>query len=114
MGKRKVDPCEYIQEDNRRYVTYSKRLRGMLKKCIEFSKMCDQDISMIIFDKTRQKLVQYSSDENFTPRLAASLVHENYIKMLTFKRFNNDDYEKITSIKTKMDNDSVLSDAEKP
>ena len=54
---------------------------------------------MIVFDKNRQKLVKYSSEETFTPKIAASLVQANNIKMLTYKTFNNDDYEKITNIK---------------
>jgi len=53
MGRRKLDYTEFISESERRYVTYSKRKRGLLKKAIELSKMCDQHISITIFDKER-------------------------------------------------------------
>jgi len=53
MGRRKIDPVEYISDEGRRNLAYSKRMRGIFKKCIELSKMCDQYISMTIFDKNR-------------------------------------------------------------
>ena len=53
MGKKKIDVCSKIEEYNRRVVTYSKRKRGILKKLIELSRMCDQYISLTIFDKSR-------------------------------------------------------------
>ena len=53
MGKRKIDPCLYIDDETSRNLAYSKRMRGLFKKCIELSKMCDQHISLTIFDKER-------------------------------------------------------------
>jgi len=41
MGKRKINVTTPIENDTRRDVTYSKRKRGILKKAIELSKMCD-------------------------------------------------------------------------
>ena len=71
MGKRKIDPMAFVEDRLTRDVTYSKRKRGIIKKCIEFSKMCDQHVSLTIFDKSRQKLVQYSSTFDFIPKVAA-------------------------------------------
>ena len=51
MGRKKADVSRYIQDDLKRAVTYAKRKRGLIKKCIELSKMCDVDISLSIFDK---------------------------------------------------------------
>lgn len=50
MGKKKIDVCGLIDHEGRRTVTYSKRKRGLLKKAIELSVMCDQHISITIFD----------------------------------------------------------------
>ena len=41
MGKNKVDVCGLVKSDLRRTVTYSKRKRGLIKKAIELSVMCD-------------------------------------------------------------------------
>ena len=41
MGKKKIDVCGLIKNLNKRTVTYSKRKRGLLKKAIELSVMCD-------------------------------------------------------------------------
>ena len=53
MGKKKIDVCGLINHEGRRTVTYSKRKRGIIKKAIELSRMCGQDIFMIIFDKNK-------------------------------------------------------------
>ena len=51
MGKNKIDVCAKIDDHHKRTVTYSKRKRGILKKLIELSTMCDQHISLTIFNK---------------------------------------------------------------
>jgi len=53
MGRNKVNVNEYITDKPTREVAYSKRKRGLIKKAIELSKMCGQNIFMIIFDKDR-------------------------------------------------------------
>ena len=46
-------------------VTYFKRKRGILKKCIDFSKKCDQHIFFYMRDKKSKKSVEFNSDPNF-------------------------------------------------
>ena len=41
MGKKKINVCQLIENVNARYVTYSKRKRGLIKKAIELSVLCD-------------------------------------------------------------------------
>ena len=101
MGKKKVDTLKYIDDREARDITYSKRKRGILKKCIEFSKMCGQDMSLTIFDKVRQKLVQYSSTYDFSPKVAAKLVEPENIKLISFSAFCNDNIGQIQNIKHK-------------
>lgn len=50
MGPRGVDKTKKIEQANKRDVTYCKRRRGLLKKCVEMSKMCDQKVFMVIYD----------------------------------------------------------------
>ena len=45
--------------------TYFKRKRGILKKCIEMSTKCHQDVFMVIYDKKNQTLVEFNSTPNF-------------------------------------------------
>ena len=69
MGKKKIDPYKFIENKMQRDVTYSKRKRGITKKAIELSRMCGQDIFMIIFDKSKQKLVEYRSSNDFSIKI---------------------------------------------
>ena len=53
MGKRKLEKIERIENDNTRKVTYCKRKKGLLKKAIELSKLCDQVCFVFIYDKEK-------------------------------------------------------------
>ena len=43
----------------------SKRKRGILKKIIELSSLCGQDIFMIMFDKEKRRVTEYRSRNEF-------------------------------------------------
>lgn len=47
-----------IPNETSRYVTFCKRKRGLLKKAIELSQLCDQHIYLAIFDEKKQRLVE--------------------------------------------------------
>lgn len=53
MGKKKLEKIERIQNDNTRKVTYCKRKKGLLKKAIELSKLCDQVCYVFIYDRSK-------------------------------------------------------------
>ena len=59
MGDRKIDKTQKIKAANKRNVTFCKRRRGILKKCIELSKMCEQKVFMVIYDPLKEKAVQF-------------------------------------------------------
>lgn len=71
MGKKKIEQFINIENLSIRNVTYCKRKRGLIKKAMELSMLCDQHISIVIFDKSKQKMVVYSSSEDFTPTKAS-------------------------------------------
>lgn len=61
MGKRKIHSFVKIEDTNNRNVTYCKRKKGLIKKAMELSMLCSQDVYLSIFDQERQKLVVYAS-----------------------------------------------------
>ena len=73
MGKKKIDNIKFIHNKNHRNVTYSKRKKGLIKKAMELSSLCGQDIFMIIFDKEKQKLVEFRSNSQFSSKKVLAL-----------------------------------------
>ena len=48
-------------------VTLNKRKRGIIRKAIELCNMCDQQIYIAMYDKERETLVQFKSDDLLKP-----------------------------------------------
>ena len=65
MGKRKYAKIERIENNNSRNVTYLKRTKGLIKKSIELSLLCDQKMFLFIYDENRKRVMHYASDETF-------------------------------------------------
>ena len=57
MGKSRYDLCSYIEDDVQRSIFYSKQKRNIIKKAIEISEMCKQDISLTIYDPVKKNYV---------------------------------------------------------
>ena len=74
MGKKKLENFDLITNKGFRNVTYCKRKRGLIKKAMELSMLCDQLISIVIYDKEKDKTVLYNSNEKFTTELASNIV----------------------------------------
>ena len=51
MGKRKLERIELISNPNTRKVTFCKRKKGLLKKSMELSILCDLNMFILIYDK---------------------------------------------------------------
>ena len=73
MGRKKINKMILIEDVNLRKTTFKKRLNGLIKKAIELSKLCDQNIYMAVFDKTRKHLVQYKSSKEFSAKVVEKL-----------------------------------------
>jgi hypothetical protein len=74
---RKSHDLNKIPNDASRYVTFCKRKRGLLKKAIELSKLCDQHIYIVIFDEQKQRLVELQSTLDFTAPKVYQLTNPN-------------------------------------
>jgi hypothetical protein len=69
MGKKKLESISKIHDKTSRNVTYFKRKKGLIKKAMELSKLCDQHIYMAIFDSEKQRFIQYMSSKEFNSRV---------------------------------------------
>ena len=61
MGRKRITEFEPIENKGLRNVTYCKRKRGLIKKAMELAMLCDQKISLVIYDDQKNKIVQYNS-----------------------------------------------------
>lgn len=53
MGKRKITKFEEIENRVSRYVTYCKRKKGVIKKAMELSLLCGQEILLAVYDSSK-------------------------------------------------------------
>ena len=77
-------------------MTYCKRKKGLLKKAMELSILCDQDISLVISDKSRNKMVIYQSCQGFTVS-KASRIQKMSCNITDYEEYSNDDYANINN-----------------
>ena len=94
MGKKKIDNVKFVEDKNQRNVTYSKRKRGILKKAIELSSLCGQNIYLVIFDKEKQKLIEFRSKDEFNSGIVASLTQKDIVMQFKHEVYTNKDYNR--------------------
>jgi hypothetical protein len=73
-------------------VTFCKRKRGVLKKAIELSRLCDQHVFMVIFDQSKQRIVEFSSKPEFNAKVVAKLTDPLLESAINHSKFCNEDY----------------------
>ena len=59
MGRRKVTVFREIADNTFKRITYSKRKKGLIKKALEISLLCGQEVMLTVFNKVNNKLVLY-------------------------------------------------------
>ena len=84
---------ERIDNIPARNLSYNKRKRGILRKAIELSIYCEQDIYLVIFDREKQKLVEFNSSNEFSFRTLKKMFLSSNIKKLRYEKYQNDDYD---------------------
>lgn len=101
MGKKKIDRLSLIENKMQRNVAFCKRKRGFLKKAIELSQLCAQNILVIIHDEEKNRVVEYASDHSFTIKRAYEALKRSTDKALvkannaSYEKFTNKDYQKL-------------------
>ena len=79
---------EVIKDKIKRKIACSKRKKGIIKKAMELSILCNQKIFMIIYDQDKQKTVQYCSHSTFNVQQVTSILQGNKLQ----KAHTNEDY----------------------
>jgi hypothetical protein len=79
MTRRKIQ-IKKIENTTARQVTFSKRRRGLFKKALELSTLCDSELALIVFSSTG-KLFDYASSRflSFTRIFLLTQTHFFYI-----------------------------------
>mmetsp|Transcript_35839 Transcript_35839/g.54938 ORF Transcript_35839/g.54938 Transcript_35839/m.54938 type:complete len:136 (+) Transcript_35839:34-441(+) len=92
--KPKVEVPKFIKNKTQRNIAFCKRKRAFLKKAIELSVSCDQQMLVVMFDKSRNRLIQYSSSDEFNIKGAyeAQKVAKRPENIDKFEKFSNDDF----------------------
>ena len=67
MGRKKITEFEEIQDKQTKAITFSKRKKGVIKKAMELSLLCGQEVMLAIFNPKNNKLVIYQSTNGFSP-----------------------------------------------
>ena len=63
-----------IQNNIHRNNTKCKRKRNLIKKCMQLSKLCNQQIVLVIYDKHLGKMYKYSSEDDFDVKDAHEII----------------------------------------
>ena len=91
MG-RKTIPIHKIEDCSLRLFSYVQRKRGLLKKAIELSILCEHDIFLAMYDARAKKLIQYNSSPDFTTKIVDFLNSPKQMaKLARYEQYCNDD-----------------------
>ena len=91
-NKRNVN---YIENDLSRNICYCKRKMGVLKKGMELSLMCGQELGIFIYDKHINRLIVYESTPNFTIDKIKRINDQFNNRGDLFEKYTNHDYNNI-------------------
>ena len=62
MGKKKYECIAQVKNVTSRNITYFKRIKGLIKKSIELSVLCDQEVICFVVDHEKKKMLHYASN----------------------------------------------------
>jgi len=88
-GIRKAIGLQKIEDYESQRVSLVKRRKGIVKKCIELNIMCQQDVFLVIFDRQKQKLLEYRSDPDMDLKLVSHLLDNNQKSLIKRKACDN-------------------------
>ena len=67
IAKRRYEKIEKISNNNSKIISYNKRIKVLIKKGIELSVLCDQDIFIYVYDKEKKRMLHFASDPELDP-----------------------------------------------
>ena len=73
MG-RNIIKIDKLENHTQRLYAYAQRKRGLLKKAMEISILCEQDLFLVLYDRKDKKLVSLTSSEDFTVEAVSNLI----------------------------------------
>lgn len=103
MGKKKLLKIEKIEDRTIRMITSNKRKKGILKKAIELSKLCDHKVMLYVYDENSKKVTHFSSDPDFD-------ISQIFDQKMHREFYSNMDYEKLKGTVLKDDESALPSD----
>ena len=92
MGRNKIK-IERIKSERNRNITFIKRKKGLIKKAMELSLLCDAEILVAIVSKDNEQLSLFCSDEsvdNFCLKyLEKPIKTNNFVSLKDVKKLFN-------------------------
>lgn len=92
MGRNKIK-IEKIKPERTRQVTFYKRKKGLLKKAMELSLLCDAEILMCIAETNSNRVLLYSSFGNINNFIESNILSNKNVKEVV----TNNNYEQLFS-----------------
>ena len=74
MSKKRIPEFKEISDYHLKSITFNKRKRGIVKKGVELSILCNLDVMMAIYNKENNKLVIYQSKPEFNSEKVSQLL----------------------------------------
>ena len=110
MGRRKINSFQQIEDKVTKSQTFNKRKKGLIKKAMELSILCGQDVMLVIHNQENQKLVVYQSKKEFNGEKVSELLSSQYTKNRFYEEhtnadFDNDGYYKQQTFNLRLDGD---------
>lgn len=81
-----------IQDSRARDATFCKRRKNIVSKLVELGRLCDLNIYLMIFNKDKQALHEYKSDDLFTSEVACRLLEPENLEQFKTKFETSKDF----------------------
>lgn len=95
MVQKRYASMKIIDDVSKRKIAASKRKKGIIKKAMELSILCDQDVFICIFDKSSKRAVRYCSTGEFQgdvqkiDKFANSFTNKDYLNKFAPKFYKD-------------------------
>jgi hypothetical protein len=106
MGRNKIK-IEKIKPERTRQVTFYKRKKGLLKKAMELSLLCDAEILMCIAETNSNRILLYTSYGNINNFIETNVLSNKNVKEVV----TNNNYEQLFSNEKE---ENIFNDEEFP